>query len=372
MNLPVRVLQVLMCDDIGGTEAMLAALLERMDRNVVVSELATFSGPGPVAARVAASGLRVRALGDGASLPVATARLARVLRGRDFHVVNAYGFKATFIARAVRAAVDPGSHFVCGVRGLHVSELEDVDSTKARAIVTLERLASPLVDIYDANSRGALEFLAERGVPRRKLRYIPNGLDIAAWPAMSRVRTEPPDVLCVARFVPRKRHIDLIEAAESLVERGVGFRLVLVGTGPTLDAVRARARAGPAADRIEFTGALDRARVYERLAAAQIFALPSLWEGMAGSVMEAMASGLPVVGTRVNGIADLVDDGRTGRLVSACQPEALADALAELLGNVSVGEQMGAAGRERIAREFSLDAMAAAKAALYVELAGAH
>ncbi len=197
---------------------MVASLLERMDRNLVDSELATFSGPGPVATRVSAAGLTVRSLGKDASLPVATARLARVVRSGAFDVVNAYGFKASLIARAVKAVASPGSRFVCGVRGLHVSELEDVDSAKARAIMSLEVLGSPLVDVYDANSHGALELLADKGVPRRKLRYIANGLDLAAWPSRPRANSAPPVALCVARFVPRKRQVDLVEAAERLVD----------------------------------------------------------------------------------------------------------------------------------------------------------
>jgi glycosyltransferase involved in cell wall biosynthesis len=359
-----------MCDEVGGTETMVASLLEQMDGGAVESELATLAGPGPIAARVASRGIPVRSLGDGGSLPLAAGRLARVLRHGRFDVVNAYGLKATMLARAGRA-VSPRTRFVCGVRGLHISGVEDVAGAKARTLLALERLGSPLVDVYDANSTGALELLASAGIPRRKLRYIPNGLDIADWPAVRRTPSEPPVVVCVARFVPLKRQQDLVRAAEVLVAREIPFRLVLVGAGPTLDATRAQAQAGPAADQIEFTGALPPAAVRARLAAADVFCLCSAWEGMPGSVMEAMASGLPVLGTRVNGIADLVVPGETGTLVPAGDPAALAEALAALLLDRGARERLGAAGRERIVRDFTLEAMAAAKTALYVKLAEA-
>lgn len=371
MSRPARVLQVLMCDGIGGTETMLADLVERLDRTAVATEVATLSGYGPVAERMAGIGIRVRSLGHDASLGLAGARLARVIRRNRYDVVCGYGFKAAGIARVAVHCMSRQARFICGVRGLHVTEVEHVCDGKARAAMAVERLGTSLVDIYDANSTGALSLLANAGVPDEKLRYIPNGLDLSCWPAADLKDTPEPVILCVARFVARKRHIDLVRAAELLLAAGVRFRLVFVGDGPLLGDVQAAARQGPAAGSIDFRGPLRASAVKEELAAADICCLASRWEGMANSVMEAMAAGRPVVGTNVNGIADLVVHRETGLLVEPEDPATMAAAIAELVADVAVRRRFAEAARARVARHFTIEAMVDAKTSLYRELARA-
>jgi glycosyltransferase involved in cell wall biosynthesis len=366
---PVRVLQVLTCDGLGGTEHMVATVVERIDRRQVAPAVVTLDRPGPVAYRLAARGVPVRSLGNG-GLMRAFARLAGILRRESFDVVNAYGFKSSFVARFLVRALAPRSVFVSGVRGLHLSELEQLDSPKARLVLRLERLTSGLVHVYDANSRGALELLAEAGIDRGRLCYIPNGLDVARWTPNSDRRAEStPLVLCVARFVPRKRHQDLLRAVAILRDRGVPVRLELIGDGPTLPHMRRLVGELQLHEIVRFAGARSSDQVREAMRGADIFCLSSRWEGMAGSVMEAMACGLAVVGTDVNGIAELVEHGRTGYLVPPERPDLFADALRRLATDPVEAATLGAAGRQRICREFGVESMVAAKERLFVKLA---
>src|SRR5215217_5226220 len=218
---PVRVLQVLTCDALGGTEHMVATVVEGLNRRRVVPTVVTLDRPGPIAHRLAERGIPVRSLGA-YGLAAAFTRLAGILRRESFDVVNAYGFKSTFVTRFLVRAVARRSLFVSGVRGLHVSELERLDGLKARLVLSLERRTSRLVDVYDSNSLGAVELLADRGVDRRRLRFIPNGLDVQRWrPDSDRRRGSTPLVLCVARFVPRKHHQDLLRAVAMRRDRGV-------------------------------------------------------------------------------------------------------------------------------------------------------
>jgi len=346
---------------------MLAELIERSHPTATSMELVTLTRPGPVAERAAGRGVRVRALG-GRGLPIAFCRLARLLARERFDVVNAYGFKATAVARVLVRLLSPRSRFVCGIRGLHPSEVETLDSFKARFVLFCERVGAPLVDVYDANSEGALDLLASLGVPRDKMRYIPNGIDASAWAGGHRNGTGPVDILCVARFVPRKRQRDLVDAVAQLSREGVRCTLFLAGDGPTKDEVSARAHATNAD--IRFLGEVVGDDLRELYRSADVFCLPSTWEGMAGSVMEAMASGLPVVGSDVSGIKDLVVDGVTGLLVEPCNPAHLADALRELLLDHGKRAALGAAGRRRIEDEFSIDRMVDEKERLYQEIAG--
>jgi glycosyltransferase involved in cell wall biosynthesis len=365
---PVRVLQVLTCDGFGGTEHMVATVVERIDRRKVAPTVVTLDGRGPVARRLAKHGVPVRSLG-GDGLPRAFVRLARILRREPFDVVNAYGFKSTFVTRFLVRALAPRAVFVSGVRGLYVSELQRRDGPKARLVLGAERLTSPLVDVYDANSKGAVELLAGTGIDRRRLRYIPNGLDVEWWrPGSNRPPRSIPVVLCVARFTPIKRHQDLLRAVSILRDRGVPLRLELIGDGPTLPEMQRLARELVASELVRFAGPRDADKVRDAMRRADVFCLASGWEGMASSVMEAMACGLPVVGTRVNGIAELVEHGRTGYLVPPEQPKLLAEALQRLLTDPAEAATLGAAGRKRIAKEFSVDSMVAAKEELFVGL----
>ena len=366
---PVRVLQVLTCDAPGGTEHMVATVVEGLNRRHVVPTVVTLDRPGPIAHRLARRGIPVRSLGA-YGLPGAFTRLAGILRRESFDVVNAYGFKSTFVTRFLVRAFAPRAVFVSGVRGLHMSELERLDSPKSRLVLHLERLTARLVDIYDANSMGAVELLAKIGVDRRRLRYIPNGVDVERWkPGPARGRRSVPLVLSVARFVPRKRHQDLLCAVARLRDGGVLLRLELIGDGPTLPDMRRLARELGLDEVVRFAGARDQEQVREAMRRADVFCLTSRWEGMAGSVMEAMACGLPVVGTQVNGIADLVEYGSTGYLVPPERPDLLAASLRRLLMDPEEAAILGAAGRNRICTQFSVERMVTAKEELYMELA---
>ena len=366
----MRVLQVLACDDVGGTEAMTAALVERLDRRRVTADVATLAGPGPVASRLSGAGVRVDSLG-GSGLVRAAWSLAGLIHRRRYDVLNAYGFKATMIARLVARIVDPRLTFVCGVRGLHVTETEDLGGPKARLALALERIGSPLVDIYDANSTGAVELLAAAGIDRERLRYIPNGIDVTRWER----RTDSvapglePLILCVARFVPRKRHQDLVEALALLRDRGTPFRAVLAGEGPTRRSIEELVHRLGVGEAIRFPGSVRSAGIAAVMEEAAVFCLPSLWEGMPGAVMEAMASGVPVVGTAVNGTEDLLVDGVSGLLVPPRDPERLAGALERVLTDHDLARTIGLGGRRRIEEHFSLERMVEAKEELYLAAA---
>jgi glycosyltransferase involved in cell wall biosynthesis len=142
----------------------------------------------------------------------------------------------------------------------------------------------------------------------------------------------------------------------------------LIGDGPTLPEMRRLARELVASGLVRFAGARNADEVRDAMRSADVFCLASAWEGMAGSVMEAMACGLPVVGTRVNGIAELVKHGHTGYLVPPARPELLAEALQRLVRDPAAAAAMGAAGRERICKGFSVESMVAAKEELFVGL----
>jgi glycosyltransferase involved in cell wall biosynthesis len=123
-------------------------------------------------------------------------------------------------------------------------------------------------------------------------------------------------------------------------------RLTIVGDGPERGALEAQARALGVADRVAFEGAVAHQRIASYLHRADVFCLPSYAEGVPTVLMEAMASGLAVVATRVYGIPELVEDGRSGLLVPP------AEALARLAENAEMRAALGAAARDRVTSTF--------------------
>jgi len=300
----------------------------------------------------------------------AAVRLARLLRRERIDLVEAYGFKCGLVAR-VACLLGRRPALVIAVRGLHFTEAEDPDGLKTRFVLAVERALEPTVARYDANSRGARNFLVGRGFAASRFTVIVNGVDAESVPAANlAVHTGPPAIVCVARFVPRKRHDVLIRALAQVRDAGQDFRCELIGYGPTVAEAEALVAEFGLGDRVGFAGRLDQPAIARRLATADIFILTSLWEGMPGSVLEAMAAALPVVGSDVNGTNEVIVSGVTGTLVPPADVEATAAALLELARDPGLRVRMGRAGRERIEREYSFERVVAEKEAFYCELLG--
>jgi colanic acid/amylovoran biosynthesis glycosyltransferase len=188
------------------------------------------------------------------------------------------------------------------------------------------------------------------------------------WPKLQLVRTGvdpsqfapngdpagPGRILTVARLVRGKGLDVLLDSLALLVGRGVVAETVVVGDGPDRERLVARASDLGLAGQVHFAGAVGQDRIRDHYARASMFCLPSFSEGVPVVLMEAMATGLPVVASRITGVPELVDDGRSGLLVPPGRADALADALEHLLrATPAEREALGSAGRERVASQFN-------------------
>lgn len=175
--------------------------------------------------------------------------------------------------------------------------------------------------------------------------------------------SEPGRVLTVARLVEKKGLEDLLRACGLLARQGVDISVEVIGDGPLRPTLETLARA----ERLDvhFAGALDNDDVLARSRCAAVFALPCVVapsgdrDGLPTSVLEAMASGVPVVTTTVNGLAEAVVDGRTDLVVPQHDPVALADAIGRLLADPTLADALGRAARDHVAAGFSLAASTA-------------
>jgi glycosyltransferase involved in cell wall biosynthesis len=175
-------------------------------------------------------------------------------------------------------------------------------------------------------------------------------------------------VVSIGRLSTEKGHADLVRALSlvSKIPDVPPFRTIIVGDGPERERLRQLAVQTGIGDRITMTGHQTDVRSYYAL--ASVFALPSHSEGSPNVVLEAMAAGVPVAATAVGGVPEIVEHDRTGLLVPARDPAAMAQAIGRLLRDKSLRRRLGEAGREHARREFTPEAHARSLRLFYWEV----
>jgi glycosyltransferase involved in cell wall biosynthesis len=206
--------------------------------------------------------------------------------------------------------------------------------------------------------------------PRARVVVVPNGVDRVRFGAAPRRADDATlRVLSVGRLIAHKGHGDVIEALRRLRrDHGVDAELEIVGSGTDRASLEAQARDAGLAEHVRFAGAVDRGRVAERYAAADVFALASLSENMSVATLEALAAGLPLVVTRVAGTEELVEEGVNGWTVDLHDVDALTRRLVALARDPAARRAMGDASRAR-AERFDWAEIAASYADLFARAA---
>lgn len=200
-----------------------------------------------------------------------------------------------------------------------------------------------------------------------KLQIVHCGVEPARYattPTPDLDRQPGREVLFIGRLAAAKGVPVLLEAFARCHAVFPDARLTLIGDGPARPALEARARDLGLGDAVRFAGYLGQEEVAAELARADLFALPSFAEGVPVVLMEAMASGLPVLSTAITGIPELVEDGVSGRLVLPGDVDAFAEAMQALLADPVAGRAMGLKGRAKVARDFDIAREAEKLAAL--------
>lgn len=371
---------------VGGTERQAELLARALQRLGVAVEVVTLQFRRDCALDETLSGLhltripfpRVRLLATAVVVARLAAYLIRRRRCYDLihvHMVGYLAVIATVTARllkrpivlkfAVRppAAAGGFGDFPAAVRKVPFLE---------RLLVWGVRRADRFVAIS-----GMIRDMARRGgVPDDRIVSIPNAVDPELFrPADSAARERlrralglrpGRAVLFAGRIVRRKGVADLLQAWPEVIAKHPDATLYLIGAGKDLDAMRAQADRLGIAGAVEFRGVVE--NVADYLRAADLFVLPSHFEGMPNALLEAMACGLPAVATRVSGVVDLLDHGRNGLIVEPGQPKQIADAVNQLLEDRDLGGRIGAEARRSVERGYSIDSIARRYLDLYREL----
>jgi len=227
----------------------------------------------------------------------------------------------------------------------------------------LARICLAPADRIVAVSNGVGEVLAGSVGPDRVL-VLANGVDVTAFGPPG-PPNDPPRILYAGVLTPRKGLLDLFRASELLLRRGIRHEVIVAGGAPDEGPEAEAAVRSAANEAVRFLGPQPHESMRAVYRTADVFCLPSWWEAMPLSLLEAMATGLPVVATTVGDVPRVVESDVTGRLVPPSNPNALAAALEPLLRDPSLRATMGAAGRQRVEAGLSLAHTMNAVAALY-------
>jgi glycosyltransferase involved in cell wall biosynthesis len=340
--------------DPGGAERALVQLVTRLDRIRWEPAVYCLAGRGALADDLQAAGVSVVCLGARHWASAGAAwRLTRALRQFRPAILQSFLFHANLAGRIAGRLAGVGT-IMSGIR---------VAEKRSRVPLWLDRWTNWLVTANVCVSQAVADFsIGSARFSPDKIIVIPNGVEVArfasAWPADLAQFGIPPGsevVLTVGRLDRQKGLGDLIECAALVVPRHPRLHFLLVGEGPQRFTIERLIREKGLNDRIHLAG--WRPDVPELLAAGHALILASHWEGMPNVILEAMAAGLPVLATRVEGTTELVQEGTTGLLVLPRAPDALATGLERLLADPALAKAMGQAGRERVATNFSWDRM---------------
>lgn len=351
----IRVIHVVGQFDMGGMEKLLVEFARHADRTRFDLRFFSLGRGGIVAEEIEAQGWPVVALEITPGLkPGLIVRLARLLFANGADVVHTHNTRPLLYA-------GPAALLARVARVIHTRHGQRFGATKGETVAF--RLATTMVDRVVCVSHDSAMIAAREGVSPKRIRTLWNGIDVSRFRPANPQGRGP--VVSVGRFSPEKDFANLIQAAAIAVGIDPTFRLDIAGDGVCMADLRQKV------DELKLEGTvrlLGQVRdIPSLLSEASVFTLASLTEGISLTVLEAMATGLPVVATRVGGNPEVIEDGITGLLVPPSDPTALAGALVELWRSPDRRRLLGSAGRDRVEKHFDVRKMVADYEKLYTD-----
>jgi glycosyltransferase involved in cell wall biosynthesis len=342
----------------GGTERQTLELVRRLDRGRFTVHLACFHREGtwrPLIEEAADSVTEFPVAGFRSRSAVAHASAFRAwCRDRQLVVLHASDLYANIFGLPLAASA--------GVR-VRIGSRREINPDKTPVQLAVQRFAYAFAHRIVANSSAAASRLRREGVGRRRIVHVPNGIDLASFYPASDERPAR-RLVSVARLRPEKGHEELV-AAFAIVARA--FRdttLTIVGDGPLRERLETQIAAHGLTGRARIVGHRD--DVPALLREHDLFVLASRSEAFPNAVLEAMATGLPVVATGVGGIPELVEHAVNGLLVAPGQAEVLAGAIAGLLTRPSFARALGRRARADVEARYSFHRMVQHVESLYL------
>lgn len=372
----IRVLELIDKPFLGGGQVHLLSLAKGLDKSRYEVGVAA-SGGGPLEDETRRAGLDFVAVPVKKKLGRAAVRtIADVLAERRVDLLHTHGGVAgLFGRRAAAAAKTPVVvHTLHGIHYLHYR------NPVLRYLLILQerhfaRTTDAVIFVSDADAAAGRRY---RLVPEAKMKVIKNGVDFSAVPDPLKIRPaldnlkdslhlSSPVVGTVARLHRQKGIVYLLGAAAEILRRYPEATIVVAGGGPEETRLRELVAASRPEGRVLLLG--ERRDAREVMALFDVFVLPSLWEGLPLALLEAAALGKAIVATDIDGVREVLEDGKTGLLVPPKDPGALAAAVLRLIEDKGLALKLGAAAKATIPPRFMLGRMIEGVDLLYNELA---
>lgn len=356
---------------VGGAEHVMACLARNVDRRGFDTSVCYLKENGLVGEAMTHEGVELLSLPGrqyGKLDRLTSIKLRKLIRQRGIELVHTHDVHGFMDACACRLTTPGLKH----VHTFHFGNYPDREPYFRRVERLLWRVPDALVAVGHSQAESIRKLYR---IPDDRLRVLWNGVD-APVPRLSPAvlaatrDCSDPVIMSISTLIPQKGLHHLLDAAAQLKASGVRFRLLMVGGGPLREALEQQSRALGLGQHVRFLGWVPEAADCA-LPACDIFVQSSLWEAMSVVVLEAMASGKPMAITRVGENPSVIEDGKTGLVVPAANPAALADALHRLLVDAPLRSRLGAAAHARHAQQFAVQRMVDAYQALYAEVLSA-
>lgn len=362
----IRVLQITHDLGVGGLPRVVVTLSKALDRSRFDVSVLCLNDTGPLADELTDAGIPVLQLDRPSSGPdyLAFLKVARVLKEQRTDLIHTHN---------TQPLIDGGlaSLFVRRAALLHTDHARSFPDKRRYMIAEylLSHRAYRMVGVSEHTSRNLHQY---EWIPPHRIVTVQNGIDgsrfltyvdEAGKRAELGLPASGPVIGLAARLTEQKGITYLLQALPALVARFPDLSVVIAGYGPLEDAHKAEAQRLGVATHVRFVG--TRLDVPELLQVFDVFALPSIWEGLPMSVLEAMASGCVVVGSDVGGVGAALTNGVNSLLVPPAEPEALATALTTVLSDETLRARLAMRARQDFQARFSAEAMARRYEALY-------
>jgi len=291
-----------------------------------------------------------------------------------FDLIHAQSFSACLPALMLKSVLKKPA--ICTVHGIYQDAWYDLLESKPKADLYKKIERFVLFRNYDRIITVDKHFISVSkayGYPLDKVRYISNGVDVKSFSGDEKERRGGRnDFLFVGRLIPQKGLEYLIRASKILKDENIEHQILVVGDGPLKSELRGLASKLEIEDTVKFLGRISSKHLRSTYSQARFFILPSLWEGLPITLLEAWASGLPVIATKVGGIPDVCVHMENSLLVRPKDSKALAESMRFLMGDEALSRKLGTQGRMLVKERFTWEKVAEKTLGVYKEITEGH
>ena len=353
----INLMQIVFTLELGGLECLVLNLVRKLSKTKYNISVCSLSPTGKLEDKFIEMGVKVYHIEKSKGIDYSLYfKLARFLKKNKIDIIHTHNPAPWFYG------VLAGK--LAGVKAAVHTEHSSLFAEQNKLMLA-EKFLSRITEAVVSDSDKVTDFLVKKlGIRENRITTIVNGIDLDEFKKVIDIKAKkaelgiPEDSLVignVARLEPVKDHLYLLDAFNRVVPFMSNAILVVVGGGSQSEILKAKAIELGIADKVFFLGVRDDIAAILRI--LDVFALTSINEGISLSILEAMASGLPVLATNVGGNPDVVVDGETGFLLPLKNPDKVAEIMKNLLSNKELSMRMGEAGLMRVVQLFSLDRM---------------